>query len=125
MKREYLASIIFNLKFESEIKIDNLLFILNDLLSKYGVLFEFLIVEQDIAPFLKEKLVGYCKENSNVKYHFLYNPYEFNLNWGKNVAARYFSDAKTIVFYDFDFIVKDNFLEEIYLCNQEKCKVSS
>ncbi|XAK24276.1 6-hydroxymethylpterin diphosphokinase MptE-like protein [Campylobacter coli] len=101
------------------------MFILNDLLNKYGVLFEFLIVEQDIVPFLKEKLVGYCKENSNVKYHFLYNPYEFNLNWGKNVAARYFSGAKTIVFYDFDFIVKDNFVEEIYLCNQEKCKVSS
>ncbi|MCV3377060.1 6-hydroxymethylpterin diphosphokinase MptE-like protein [Campylobacter sp. IFREMER_LSEM_CL2194] len=125
MQREYLASIVFNVKAENKVKIDNCLFILNSLLKKYGKLFEIIILEQDVIPFLKDEFQKYCKENSNVKYYFLYNPYEFNLNWGKNVAARHFSNAKTIVFYDFDFIVEDNFIEEVYLCDQKKYKVIS
>ncbi|HEC1775609.1 TPA: hypothetical protein R1726_001558, partial [Campylobacter lari] len=51
MQREYLASIVFNVKAENKVKIDNCLFILNSLLKKYGKLFEIIILEQDVIPF--------------------------------------------------------------------------
>ncbi|EAI8833064.1 DUF115 domain-containing protein, partial [Campylobacter coli] len=124
MQKNYVASIIFNLKVKDIYKKKNLFYIVNYLLNQYGDMFEIIIVEQGVIPIIKEDVKNNYKEK-NIKYFFLYNPYEFDSGWGKNISAQYFSNTDTIVFYDFDFIVGDNFVDEIYLCKKGRYKVIS
>jgi len=122
---KYLATLIIGVRISEQdtSRLKNLEFILEWLDYYYSDLFDILIIEQDESQKLDSE--RYCRKH-NVRYEFLYNPFDYNRGWGYNVAVKHFCEStKVVVMMDTDVLTGANFISEVRDCYLGKYKIIS
>lgn len=115
--QKFLATLVIGIRLNEDEpwRLKNLKAILDWLHFYYSDIFEVLIVEQDSEQKLDTSTIVV---NENIRYEFLFNPYDYNRGWGYNVAVKHFcQSSKTVCLLDTDVVPGANFLSDVRDCH--------
>jgi hypothetical protein len=104
---------------EPLVREENLHSVINAYLRLKSANIDIHIVEQDT-----EQKLNITPYQDKIKYHFLYNPHEYNRGWLYNVAAKHFVQQDIIIFADSDIIPGWGLNNAIEMCARDFIAVS-